>query len=109
MTQNLKPQNGITEIPPINLSFGQSFPFLFKMFFTYMSDYQTDIVKCKTLMTRILTTFKNDENLCLPKKMTQTSDNSKNIIFLHLKPEKLDEHSCIKFDMCPPPPRPFAY
>ena len=43
-------------------------------------------------MTRILTIFKNDENLCLPKKMTQTSDNSKNKILLHLKPEKLDEH-----------------
>ena len=35
--------------------------------------------------------------------MTKTSDNSKNKILLHLKPEKLDEHPCLKFDMCPPP------
>ena len=34
--------------------------------------------------------------------MTKTSDNSKNKILLHLKPEKLDEHPCLKFDMCPP-------
>ena len=51
-------------------------------------------------MTRILTIFKNDENLCLLKRWQKhlTSD-----ILLHLKPEKLDEHPCLKFDMCLPP------
>ena len=41
--------------------------------------------------------------MLIPKKMTKTSENSKNKILLHLKPEKLDEHPCLKFDMCPPP------